>query len=423
MNEKFLKYIWKFKLLKFPLFLKNGKPVEIINPGTENQNAGPDFINAIIKIDDTVWAGNVEIHIKSSDWDKHRHNYDHAYDNVILHIVYHDDKIVYNASAIEIQNFNILNFLPDNVYNNYLKFRKSSTWIACAENLPDINNIIIKNCLARLVVERYERKTYQFFTETEGLKNDWETIFYRFLAKSFGFGVNSDSFYQLACITPLKIIARECSSTDNIEALLFGQSGLLPQNNLDEYTEKLYKDYNNLALKYNLKPMNKHEWKLLRIRPSGFPTIRISQLSQLLTSYSPLFRVIIDSSINNIISLFQVNATKYWDNHFMFGKKSNRCFNKKLSIASAYLIIINAVVPVLFMYGCFKNETAVKQKALDLLYNIPAENNEIIRKWLQYGITASSSADSQALLEPKTMYCNHKKCLECSLGHYMISSN
>lgn len=419
MNELFLKYLWKYKLISAPMVLNDGEFFEIINSGTENFNAGPDFLNSIIKIGNTTWAGNVEIHVKSSDWDLHEHQYDHAYDNVILHLVYIDDKIVYNASSRQIQNYCIFNNIPTNVYKNYLNFTMSKRKIACVKNLNSIDNIIVKNFLTRLVVERFERKTNEFLSENNILKYDWEESFYRLLVKSFGFNVNSDPFHQLACITPLKIIEKECSSLSIIEAILFGQSGLLPEDSSSIYVKKLIADYKYLSSKYNLHSMSKHEWKFLRVRPLGFPTIRISQLAGLLLKQYPIFRKIIELPIDNIVELFRVKASEYWDKHYVFDKKTNEIV-KNLNKNSVNSIIINSVVPMLFMYGHYKNDIYIKQKAIDILYKLPVENNKIIRNWLSFGITISSAADSQALIELDKMYCNKKQCLKCGIGHYYI---
>ncbi len=422
MNELFLKYLWKYKLMKNPLVLNNGQKFEIINTGIENFNAGPDFLNAIIKIDDTTWAGNVEIHVKSSDWNLHGHNNDHAYDNVILHVVYSDDCVVYNASSRQIQNYCIGNSLPSNVYKRYLRFLKSKKTVPCSNKIISINNIVVKNTLTRLVIERFERKTNEFFLDADVLKNNWEEAFYRLLSKSFGFGVNSQPFHRLACITPLKILAREGSSISMVEALLFGQSGLLPNLTIDDYCLKLKTDYSYLMSKYDLQSMNSYEWKFLRVRPLNFPTIRISQLANLLKNNYPLFNKIIEYPVKRIIEIFKANASEYWDNHYVFGNIKKISIEKRLSVNSAHLLIINSVVPMLFMYGYYKNDNYLKQKAIDILYNLPGENNKITRQWLDFGITISSAADSQALLELETMYCNKRLCLKCGIGHCIINA-
>ncbi|HRS53483.1 MAG TPA: DUF2851 family protein, partial [Bacteroidales bacterium] len=336
--------------------------------------------------------------------------------------VYENDINVFDASYQQILTFCISKFIPNNIYDNYLNFCKSKSWIPCEKNikfLPE-QNIIVKNYLTRLSIERYERKLSFFLAEIASLKNDWEEYFYRLLGKSFGFSVNSLSFYRLTCITPLKLLIKEGSSVFALEALLYGQAGLINSSLHDEYPRKLLLHYQHLANKHKLTSMNKHEWKFLRIRPTGFPTIRISQFANLLQTAYPIFRAIIESKTDDIIKLFEQTSSEYWNNHFCFDKKASNYFIKKLSIAAITSILINSVVPALFTYGHYMKDLKIKQKALDILYALPAEDNKIIRKWGANGIKALNAADSQGLIELKTMYCNVKNCLKCTLGYYLL---
>ncbi|MGE0562204.1 MAG: DUF2851 family protein [Flavobacteriales bacterium] len=422
-NEDFLHYIWNFKLFNtLNLKTSNNETVQIIKSGQHNTDAGPDFFNAQIKIDSTTWAGNVEIHIKSSDWDKHYHEKDAAYDNVIMHVVYENDKSIKNSKGIFIPTLELKGIINEKLIENYQELLSNKNWIPCSSGIKDVDPFTINNWLERLVVERLEYKSSVIKDSLELNKNNWEETFYQQLVKYFGLKVNAEPFLLLAKNTSLKIIEKH-NNIFSIEAMLFGQAGFLQDDFEDVYFQKLKKEYEFFKSKFSLSPIDKSLWKFLRLRPPNFPTIRIAQLASLLNNEPRLFSKIL--TINTVIEyrrLFKVQASPYWTENYQFGKTSSKKVVKKTGGVLIDALIINVVVPFLFVYGETISDENIKNRAIMLLQQLDSERNTIINNFRKIGVNSSNALMSQSLIELKTNYCSQKKCLNCSIGNNLIKS-
>jgi hypothetical protein len=420
MKEEFLHYLWKYKLYtRENLKTYSGESVEILNHGVHNFDSGPDFFNAKIKIDDTIWAGNVEVHINSSDWFVHQHNTDKAYDNVVLQVVLNHDKEVYRTNGQRIQTLELK--FDKELYSNYKNLIEKETWIPCQDEIQLIDSFKMNSWLEKLSVERLEQKSNNINETLQRLNNSWETAFYYMLARNFGFKLNSDPFEMLAKSLPINYLAKHKDNLFQIEALLFGQAGFLEDNNGDEYYLNLRKEYQFLKTKFKLKSIEKHLWKFLRTRPGNFPTIRIAQFAQLIYKSKSLFSKIIETkNIDDYYELLNSKTSEYWNTHYVFNKES--VFKSKLLGKSAIdIVLINTVVPFLFVYGKAKGQYEFQEKAINLLENIKAEKNTIISNWGDLNVKAKSAFDTQALIQLKNSYCNEKNCLNCQIGNTLIN--
>jgi len=423
MPEEFLQYIWGNRLFKTDgLLTHHGEQLEILDTGKHNTNSGPDFFNARVKIGDTTWAGNIEIHQKTSDWQKHKHQADKAYDNVILHVSEEMDARTFRTNGEEIPV--LLLQYPKHLAQNYQQLLEANTWIPCEKIFHKIDPIVLQLGFNRLMIERLESKTGEIESRLQQNNNDWNETFYQMLARMFGFKINAIPFELLAQSLPSGILAKHSNSLFQLEALLFGNAGLLNSELLgDDYFLQLREEYSFLYKKYKLKGIESHLWKFMRLRPVNFPTIRISQLAALLYGTKALFSKIIETdNVESLISLFKVRASKYWNNHYKFNKASTKNSSKELGESSARILIINVVIPFLFVYGEKQNKEELKNRALDFLEKIPAENNTILRRWEELGIHARSAFESQALLQLKKHYCETKKCLNCHIGVKLVTS-
>lgn len=421
MTEEFLHYLWKYKLLKSNLKTTSGDTLEIINPGLHNTDSGPDFFNAKIKINDTIWAGNVEIHVNASDWMLHNHQNDLAYNNIILHVVYSNNKTIHRQNGEIIAQIEVQNCFDFDLFSKYQDFITNKNWIPCEKIIANANKFTIDNWLEYLLIDRIERKTSEIKLKFINNNNNWEETFYQLLAKNFGFKLNSLPFEYLSQSLPLTCLAKHKNNEIQISALLFGQAGLLNADFKDDYPLSLYSEYNFLRKKYNLKPVITHLWKFLRLRPANFPTIRISQFSDLIYKSTHLFSKIIEcDTIEDIYSLFNIKAFSYFDNHYIFDEKINLVKPKYFGKSATDLIVINTVVPTLFFYAQEKDDKIFQDKALNFLEQLDAENNSTINKWQSIGIHATNSNTSQALLELKNSYCDQKKCLNCRIGNELL---
>ncbi len=421
MKEAFLQFIWQQQLIKkYNLLTVCGQSIEILSPGQRNTDAGPDFINAKIRIADKIWAGTVEIHVKSSDWEKHKHSADRAYDNVILHVVYDYDADIQRTNGEIIPTFVLK--IDDRLYKNYMRLIKNKGPIACADFLKEIDKYYIKILQNSLVVERLKRKSNEVLEQLKQNNNSWEETFYVFLAKSFGFKQNAVAFEMLAKSLPLRAIAKQKDDLQQVEAMLFGQAGFLSLDCQDDYFRLLQREYIYLQKKYNLKPLERHLWKFLRMRPTNFPTIRIAQFAAVLHKNSNLFSKILEAkNVELIKKMFEVETSEYWTTHFTFGKEAKKS-PRKLGKSSIDVILINILSLFLFSYGLEKNDEDMKLKALDLLESIKPEKNNIIEKWNRVGVFAQNAFESQALIELFNEYCQKERCVDCSIGTKIIIS-
>jgi hypothetical protein len=422
MKEEFLQFIWKYGLFtKSGLKTVDGRSIEIISSGQPNSDSGPDFFNAKIRIGETTWAGNIEIHQKSSHWFQHKHDINAAYDNVILHVVELHDKPV-QVKNHELPTFEIT--YPDEILENYEQFLKSERWIACEERLSEVDPFILRFWFSSLMIERLQSKTGDILNILEQNKNNWNETFYQLLARNFGMKTNALPFELLAKSLPLQLLSKHKNDLFQIEALLFGQSGLLNETLLgDDYYLSLRKEYSYLYKKYSLSGIEAHLWKFMRLRPINFPTVRIAQLAMLIHHSSALFSQILETeNPEDLRKLFDVKASGYWDTHYRFNKTSEENRPKVLGETAFNNLVINTIVPLLFVYGDQHLDQAMKDRALFLLEKLAPEENQIIRKWNNSGIESRSAFETQALLQLKNNYCDHKKCLYCQLGAKIIAS-
>lgn len=421
MDEHFLQYLWKHRLVEPKSFkTTDGLPVEVISTGEQNTDSGPDFINAKLKIDNMLWCGNVEIHFNASDWNKHGHFKDRAYDNVILQVVVHADARVKSTSGHEITTAQLEPALQ--FYKNYQSLLNSGTADspACANQLGLVDPFSRLSWLNALLLERLERKALQIQEQLDQNKNNWEETFYHKLARSFGSQINAAPFELLAKSLPIHVIAKHKSNLKQIESLLFGQAGLLDEEDGDEYYRSLRKEYLYLQHKFALVPIEKHLWKFLRLRPSNFPTVRIAQFAQLIHQSTALFSKIIASNDIDILGMwFETEASSYWHTHYTFNKES-KASSKPIGQQTIESILINTAIPLIFVYGKSKQNDELVNKALDFLEKLPREGNHITEKWKTAGMDASNAAESQALIQLDSEYCRRSRCLECRIGNKII---
>tara|TARA_B100000809_G_scaffold149964_1_gene147474 strand:+ start:8399 stop:9670 length:1272 start_codon:yes stop_codon:yes gene_type:complete len=421
LKEDFLHYIWKYKLFDTSnLITQNDKEIEVLNFGMHNTDAGPDFFNGKVKIGKTIWAGNIELHINSSDWMKHKHQNDKAYDNVILHVVYNNDKQILDKAGNAIPTLELNGLIDEKVIIKYKHLVHQTDTVPCGEQIKTVDEFTVQSWINRLAIERLERKSAEIEGTLNLNKNDWEETFYQYLFKYFGLKVNALPFELLVKNTPLKIIEKH-HDLFSIEALLFGQGGYLDSDVEDEYFLKLKKEYHFLKSKFDLTSLDNSVWKMLRMRPSNFPTLRISQLANLLSRETRMFSKMIETeSIKEIQDIFKVEASEYWNCHYQFGKLVEEDKKKKIGINTINSIIINVIVPFTFVYGKKNQKEELVDKSLNLLESIKAENNSIIKKWNELGLKTSNAMQTQSLLELKNNYCSQKKCLNCSIGNKIL---
>lgn len=426
MKEEFLHFLWKYGLYDRERLLDyEGNKITVINPGEYNRDAGPDFFNARISIDGTLWAGNVEIHTRSSHFDTHGHQDDPMFDNVILHVVAENDRKVFNSRSEELLTAELV--FDSSLHEKYISLVNNPCIIACQSEIMDFDNTLFQHWLNALVVERIQYKSEMILSIFSVTGNDWDETFYRALSRYFGFRVNTEPFEMLARAIPFRIIRKHADNRFQIESLLYGTSGMLQEGLFkeaisDKYYKDLIKEYIILSSKYSLQPLNGWIWKFSRLRPANFPTIRISQLAGMLSVTGGLFSKLLDvMDIKHLKELFEVSASPYWDDHFVFGSK-RRGRSKKTGTQATDIFLINAVVPLLFIYGKSRGLSEYSERAISFLDQIKAEQNSIINEWAVVGIKAESSLCSQALIQLRDQYCRKRRCLDCRVGYRLISS-
>lgn len=421
MTEAFLFHAWQHRLFKTQeLITGEGEPVRVIHPGLLNSDAGPDFINARIRIGETLWAGNVEIHLRASDWKKHRHQHDPAYANIILHVVYEADEAIERPDGSLIPVLVLEEEIQEQALKNYHYLLSNRQWIPCVTRIGQVDKMVIDMQISRMLTERLERKTLEILHELKNNHYNWEETFYRSLAKNFGFHTNAVPFELVAKALPESLLARHKSSQLQVEAMIFGVAGLLVPDYADEYPRQLKSEFHFLKNKFNVHPIQAHLWKFLRLRPANFPTIRLAQFSSLIVKSNRLFVHMLEASdIDGVRKMLSVDVSPYWKTHFTFDHPS-RYTDKVIGQLSISNILINTIVPFLFIYGTQKGLLVYRERALSFLERIPAEKNHILDQWNELGISAKSAADSQGLIELKNNYCQAKKCLQCSIGNKVL---
>lgn len=415
--EELLHYVWKHKI--FPLSqlcTTDGRVVEVLNPGVHNTDAGPDFIDAKVKLDGTVWVGNVEIHQKTSDWFRHHHDTDAAYQNIILHVASDIDQPLFYPNGAEIPQLRLE--VPLYVKENYATLRQNDARPRCREVVGTLSTFLIHNWMTSLTLERFEERTRQIMQRREALDKNWEDTLFVTLARNFGFGINGDAFEQWAHSIPMSAVAKHRDDLFQIEAIFFGQAGLLDGEGEDDYYLRLQKEYRYLRQKFTLTPMSASAWKFLRLRPQNFPHIRIAQLAMLYYEQRlNLSRLLNAEHLDEVNALLLTHVSDYWRTHYTFDSQPTKPMEKHLSPASIDLIIINCVAPMLFTYGKYKSDQHLCDRAFSLWEQLKAENNAIIRDWAAAGVPCENAADSQALLQLHRNYCMRRDCLRCKFGY------
>lgn len=421
MREDFLHFCWKFrKLSPYPLTTTSGEPVTIIQPGQHNTDAGPDFSNARIKIGSLTWAGDVEIHVHSREWDQHQHQQDPAYNNVILHVVYRDDKPVRKANGEPMPTLELASVLDLKLVQSYEKLLAHRAWIPCADQIHKVHDITWIQWKERMTVERLESRVQDLDLLLRQTGNSWEEAFYQRVMQNMGMKVNAQPFLQLAKSISLTLLAKHKNNALQVSALLFGQAGLLAQIFIDDYPIQLQKEYDFLRKKYQLQPLPASSWKWLRLRPANFPSIRLAQISRLIHQSQHLFSQVCESdTVDDLKALFQVQPAEYWNTHYQFDKPSSMR-SKRLGESAINNILINSVVPFVFFYGRYKSQPDLQEKAIRWLEELPAEKNQIINKWSTLTGKVKHAGESQGLLHLKKYYCDQVRCLHCTIGNSIL---
>ncbi len=423
MNESFLHYIWQFQYFdKTDLQTLDGESLSIFKTGVHNDNAGPDFSQAKIKIGAIEWAGNVEIHTKSSEWLNHKHNSDRAYENVILHVVWENDAEIRRGDGSIIPALELKGRVEEPMIKAYKKLVNSSASIPCEKSFPLVSDLIKLSMLDQALMQRLEDKAEIVHQLVKSNNGDWEETAYQLLLKNFGFKINAAPFLHLAKSLPYKIIQKHSSNLTQMEALFFGQAGMLETKTKDEYISLLYREYEFLSKKYSLygSRLNPAQWKFLRLRPANFPTLRIAQLSSVLYSKKNLMSSFIEArSYKQLANIFEASPSPYWRAHYHFTKKS-KALVPDLGLSSKQNLLINTVVPLLVAYSKAKDEPRLMDRAQEILQHVPAETNRITKVWTGLGVSVKSAFDSQALIEQYNNLCQKRQCLNCAVGASLL---
>jgi len=421
-KEDFIHYLWKFSLFDISNLTDiQGEKIQILNVGTHNKNAGPDFFNAKLVIDGQLWAGNVEIHIKSSDWYVHHHEQDSTYDNVILHVVWEHDVAVFRADNSRIPTFVIQPYISKKLISNYYQlFSKSNPFIFCENDIQFIDKFTLNNFIDSLYIERLQQKSVLILDLLKELNNDWEAVLFVLLSKNFGLKVNGDSFFNLAQSFDFSVFRKNSNDVFKIEALLFGQAGLLNlELSDDDYFIKLSEEYQFLKNKYQLSSLHKSEIQFFRLRPANFPTIRLSQLANLYANNQGLFSKLMNTyALDDFYKLLTVSTSIYWKTHYSFYTTSKKSV-KKLTKAFIDLVLINTIIPLQFVYQQYIDQLE-EDKIISLIKQIKPEKNSIIQKFKEIKISSSNALETQALIQLKNTYCIKQRCLECVVGNKLL---
>jgi len=417
MKEEFLYYIWENKLLSLDLRTKAGEPVTIVHQGYRNSDSGPDFSEAKIKIGETLWVGSVEIHVRTSDWKRHGHQNDSAYGNVILHVVYDDDEDFDKIPVLAIRGK-----FDESLYSRYTSFVNAKGWIPCSGSVHLVQQYTWLSWLDRLVVERLEHKAAIVNAMLESVKGDWEEVLYRLVLHYFGMRVNGANFEMLANLVSLRQLLKHADNPVQVEAMLFGCAGFLDGEFDDDYPKLLKREFKVMSAKFDLKTMPKASWKFMRMRPANFPTIRLSQASQLICRHGCLFSKMLNaSSYEEMCELLSVGTSEYWNTHYLFDKQSD-FRSKKVGQMMSEVLVINVVAPMLFCYGMAHCNQDLCDRALSLLESVSAERNTISRNFAACGVEPHNAVQSQAMIQLYENYCKPRRCLECRIAKVLLKS-
>ena len=422
MKEDFLHYVWQYKKFDFSnLITTAGELLTISSSGNYLKQTGPDFFNAQIIIGEQKWAGNVEIHIKSSDWYLHHHERDSNYDNVILHVVWEYDTPIFRKDNSEIPTLELKKYVPKEILENYNSLSSPKSWIYCENQIATIDDFVFQNWKERLFFERLERKLIpieKLLLETE---SDWEAVLFCGLAKNFGLNTNGDTFLKIAKSIPFATIRKESFEAENLEALFFGIADLFPVDVQDLYTKDLKNRFDYLSQKHQLKNAIIEPVQFFKHRPDNFPTIRLAQLAMLYNKHQNLFsKIIAIKKLEELYQLFDISISNYWETHYQFDKESPK---KKKPFSKPFidLLIINTIAPFQFAYAKSQGKE-ISETILEVLQSIKPEKNIIIEKFSKFGIKVRNAFDTQTLLQMKNEYCSQGKCLQCAIGIELLKS-
>ncbi|SDX50277.1 Protein of unknown function [Lutibacter oricola] len=424
MKENLLHFVWKLKMFttKKKILSTKGDLIEIISAGTENLNSGPDFFNSKIKIANQLWVGNVEIHVKSSNWYEHNHQEDERYNSIILHVVWEHDVEVFRNTNENIVTLELKNFISPVVLAQYNKlFLQPKKWINCENEIENIDSFVLNHFFEQLYFERLEQKSSLISQKLKNSNYNWETVFFSFLSKAFGLKVNGDSFYNFSNSFDFSLVRKTGSNLFQLEALFFGQAGLLENEYESTYYNSLKSEYNYLKSKFKTTSINKNEIQFFRLRPNNFPTIRLSQLATLYHKHQNLFSKIIEiNSLDGFYKLFEVTTTEYWETHYTFETTSKKNV-KKITKAFVDLLLINVIIPFKFLYLQQQGKTDYAE-IMKLIEAIKPEKNSIISNFDSLKIKSTNAFETQALLQLKNEYCSKLKCLNCAVGKTLLTS-
>lgn len=423
MRENVLHYLWLHKCYDVTkISTTNNEKVEVINSGQYLQSSGPDFFNAQLIINNQKWAGNVELHVKSSDWYLHHHEKDENYDNVILHVVWEHDVEVYRKDKTEIPVLELKNFIELDTLNKIEKLFSKKSWINCEDSLSKVSDFTWFSWKESLFLERLEIKSKLVYQVFENCDKDWEATFFILLAKNFGLNINGNAFFEIARSIPFTIVRKESFEMKQLESLFLGRANLLNEDFQDEYANELKKIWKYQKSKYNLTELKIIQVQFYKLRPDNFPTIRLAQLASLYIASKNLFdRITRISTFEELKEIFNIQVSTYWQSHYNFDKGSKKR-HVKLTNNFIELIAINSIVPIQFAYGKYNGKENLEEH-LKLMYSLNAESNIIIKRFEEFGIDVKDALDSQALLQLKNEYCNFQKCLKCKIGVELLQKS
>ena len=420
MNEKLLQFIWQFQYFnRQKLHTTQNESILIVKPGIWNHHQGPDFSEAMVRIGKTKWVGNIELHLRSSDWFKHQHESDKHYTNIILHVVWEADVPIYDLNNNEVPTLTLQHLIPKLLLERYSQMMETKVEMPCHSFLPVLDNLAWFSWKERLIAERLERKSAHILALVKQSQNHWEEVFWWLLAANFGVKVNADLFGLIARSIPLNTLLKHKNQVQQLEAFLLGQANLLSGKVKEDYPLMLQREYRFLKRKYQL-PIVYKQPAFLRMRPAAFPTVRLAQLAMLINQSTQFFSQIKEiKDIKKIQEIFSITANDYWHYHYRFDE-TTEYQPKHLGKQMTENIMINTVIPVLFSYGLYSKEEVFKEKAVQWLYDLSAEQNQITREWKLSGISLRSALDSQSLIELTNHYCINKRCLDCAIGNKIL---
>lgn len=421
MDEQFLHYIWKNQKFDYQsLALTSGQSLSVFYQGNHNQDSGPDFEEGRIKIDQIEWAGQIEIHINSSDWLNHQHQKDPAYQNVILHVVWNHDKEIF-INDEPLPTLELKGIVDLNLLEKYRKHINNPSEIPCSGLLKNVSSFVMGNMLDRTLVERLENKGNRILQRLADTNHDWEETTYHAIASNFGFATNKESFIRLTEILPFAKLKKVLHNSKQTEALLFGQAGFLRKEK-DDHQRSLNSEFNFLSKKYELRdPMVEAQWKFGKLRPGNFPTVRLSQLASLLHHHSKLFALLTETEdIKYIKKALLTPVSTYWRTHYDFGKMRKKT-TVSIGTKSFENILINTVAPLLAAYSKHTAQQQYMDRAIHLLESLPLERNRIVSKWDSLNLNLKNAFDSQAAIELYRSYCQKRRCLQCNVGVELLN--